>query len=117
MVDDNADAADSIAMLLSMEGHRTRTVNSARDALAAATEFRPDVVLLDIGLPEMDGYEVARQLRAHNAIESMRLVAVTGYGQPADRERAVAAGFDKHLVKPVEPAALSEFLRSLQLEP
>jgi CheY-like chemotaxis protein len=114
VVDDNVDAADSIAILLSMEGHQTQTVNNAHDALVAATEFRPDVVLLDIGLPEMDGYEVARRLRSQNAIEQMRLVAVTGYGQPADRARAQAAGFDKHLVKPVEPAALNEFLRTVQ---
>ncbi len=114
VVDDNVDAADSIAILLSMEGHQTQTVNNAHDALIAATEFRPDVVLLDIGLPEMDGYEVARRLRSQNAIEDMRLVAVTGYGQPADRARAQAAGFDKHLVKPVEPAALNEFLRTVQ---
>jgi PAS domain S-box-containing protein len=114
VVDDNVDAADSIAILLSMEGHQTQTVNNAHDALIAATEFRPDVVLLDIGLPEMDGYEVARRLRAENAIENLRLVAVTGYGQPADRARAQAAGFDKHLVKPVEPAALNEFLRTVQ---
>jgi PAS domain S-box-containing protein len=114
VVDDNVDAADSIAILLSMEGHQTQTVNSAHDALVAATEFRPDVVLLDIGLPEMDGYEVARRLRSQNAIEQMRLVAVTGYGQPADRARAQAAGFDKHLVKPVEPQALNEFLRTVQ---
>jgi PAS domain S-box-containing protein len=114
VVDDNIDAADSIAMLLNMEGHCTTTVNSAVEALQAVESFRPDVVLLDIGLPEMDGYEVARRLRSQNKVERMRLVAVTGYGQLADRERAAAAGFDKHLVKPVEPAVLNEFLRTLQ---
>jgi CheY-like chemotaxis protein len=114
IVDDNVDAADSIAMLLGMEGHQTRTVNTARAALLAAPEFKPEVVLLDIGLPEMDGYEVARRLRAQNGSHLMRLVAVTGYGQPADRRRAHAAGFDEHMVKPVEPAALQEFLRSVQ---
>ncbi len=114
IVDDNVDAADSIAMLLSMEGHRTRTVNTARAALLAAPEFKPEVVLLDIGLPEMDGYEVARRLRAQNGSHRMRLVAVTGYGQPADRRRARAAGFDEHMVKPVEPATLQAFLRSVQ---
>jgi PAS domain S-box-containing protein len=114
IVDDNVDAADSIAMLLSMEGHQTRTVNTARAALLAAPEFKPEVVLLDIGLPEMDGYEVARRLRAQNGSHQMRLVAVTGYGQPADRRRARAAGFDEHMVKPVEPAALQAFLRSVQ---
>jgi CheY-like chemotaxis protein len=71
-------------------------------------------VLLDIGLPEMDGYEVARRLRAQNGHHRMRLVAVTGYGQPADRRRAHAAGFDEHMVKPVEPAVLQDFLRVVQ---
>jgi CheY-like chemotaxis protein len=113
IVDDNVDAADSIAMLLTMEGHQTRTVNTARAALLAAPEFKPEVVLLDIGLPEMDGYEVARHLRAQNGSHRMRLVAVTGYGQPADRRRAHAAGFDEHMVKPVEPALLQAFLRSV----
>ncbi len=114
IVDDNADAADSIAMLLNMEGHQTRAVNTARAALLAVPEFKPEVVLLDIGLPEMDGYEVARRLRAQNGRRRMRLVAVTGYGQPADRRRAQAAGFDEHMVKPVEPAALQDFLRVVQ---
>jgi PAS domain S-box-containing protein len=116
VVDDNVDAAESIAMLLSMQGHETQSVHSARAALEAVPSFLPDVVLLDIGLPEMDGYEVARRLRSQhsNAIERMRLVAVTGYGQPEDRERAKEAGFDRHLVKPVEPDALNEFLRSLR---
>jgi PAS domain S-box-containing protein len=113
IVDDNVDAADSIAMLLGMEGHQTRSVNTARAALLTVPEFKPDVVLLDIGLPEMDGYEVARRLRAMDGT-SMRLVAVTGYGQPADRRRARAAGFDEHMVKPVEPAILQDFLRSVQ---
>jgi CheY-like chemotaxis protein len=103
-------------MLLNMEGHDTRAVNTARAALLAVPEFQPEVVLLDIGLPEMDGYEVARRLRAQNGKHRMRLVAVTGYGQPADRRRTQAAGFDEHLVKPVEPAVLQDFLRSVQAE-
>jgi PAS domain S-box-containing protein len=118
VVDDNVDAADSIAMLLNMEGHQTRSVNTARAALLAVPDFKPEVVLLDIGLPEMDGYEVARRLREQNgagaATRRMRLVAVTGYGQPADRRRAQAAGFDEHMVKPVEPTALQDFLRVVQ---
>ncbi len=116
VVDDNVDAADSIAMLLSMEGHETHTVNTARAALLAAPVFKPEVVLLDIGLPEMDGYEVARRLRSPQASQRMRLVAVTGYGQAADRRRAQAAGFDEHMVKPVEPTVLQEFLRSVQAD-
>ncbi len=114
VVDDNVDAADSIAMLLTMEGHQTRAVNTARAALLAVPDFKPEVVLLDIGLPEMDGYEVARRLRTQSGHRRMRLVAVTGYGQPADRRRAHAAGFDEHMVKPVEPAALQDFLRVVQ---
>ena len=114
IVDDNVDAADSIAMLLSMEGHETRSVNTARAALLAVPDFKPEVVLLDIGLPEMDGYEVARHLRAQSGTRGLRLVAVTGYGQPADRLRAHEAGFDEHMVKPVEPAALQDFLRVVQ---
>jgi CheY-like chemotaxis protein len=114
IVDDNVDAADSIAMLLGMEGHETRAVNTARAALLAVPDFRPEVVLLDIGLPEMDGYEVARRLRSQGGQHRMRLVAVTGYGQPADRRRAHAAGFDEHMVKPVEPTALQDFLRMVQ---
>jgi signal transduction histidine kinase/ActR/RegA family two-component response regulator len=114
IVDDNVDAADSIAMLLGMEGHQTRTVNTARAALLAVPDFEPDVVLLDIGLPEMDGYEVARRLRSHNGRHDIRLVAVTGYGQPGDRKRSQAAGFDEHLVKPVEPALLNELLRRVR---
>jgi len=114
IVDDNIDAADSIAMLLSMEGHDTRAVHTARAALLAVPDFKPEVVLLDIGLPEMDGYEVARRLRAQNGKHRMRLVAVTGYGQPADRRRAHAAGFDEHMVKPVEPNVLQDFLRVVQ---
>ena len=117
IVDDNVDAADSIAMLLSMEGHETRSVNTARAALLAVPDFKPEVVLLDIGLPEMDGYEVARHLRAQGGTQRLRLVAVTGYGQPADRLRAHEAGFDEHMVKPVEPTALQDFLRAVQSDP
>ncbi|MGH8217509.1 MAG: ATP-binding protein [Steroidobacteraceae bacterium] len=110
VVDDNVDAAESIAMLLSLEGYDVRSVHAAQEALEAAQSFRPHLVLLDIGLPGMDGYEVARRLRAQQRIERLRLVAITGYGRPADRERAREAGFDEHLVKPVDPDALHEVL-------
>ncbi|HYK24955.1 MAG TPA: ATP-binding protein, partial [Steroidobacteraceae bacterium] len=98
VVDDNVDAAESIAMLLSLEGYEVRSVHAAADALETAQTFQPHLVLLDIGLPGMDGYEVARRLRAQQRIESMRVVAITGYGQQSDRERAREAGFDEHLV-------------------
>jgi CheY-like chemotaxis protein len=116
IVDDNADAADSIAMLLSMDGYEAHSVHGARAALEAAPSFKPHVVLLDIGLPEMDGYEVARKLRSLDSLGTVKLVALTGYGQAADRERAAQAGFDEYLVKPVEPTVLNEFLRSLRPE-
>ena len=115
VVDDNVDAADSTAMLLNMDGYETRSVHSAKAALEAAVTMRPDVVLLDIGLPEMDGYDVARRMRALTDASPPTIIAVTGYGQPADRDRATRAGFDEFLVKPVEPAVLRRLLKSLQL--
>jgi PAS domain S-box-containing protein len=116
VVDDNVDAAESIAMLLSLEGYEVRSVHAAQEALDAAQSFQPHLVLLDIGLPGMDGYEVARRLRAQQRVGSMRVVAITGYGQESDRERTRAAGFDEHLVKPVDPAALHEVLGEVASE-
>jgi len=113
VVDDNVDAADSIALLLTIDGFNAQSVHGAVAALDTVDTFKPDVVLLDIGLPVMDGYEVARRLRSHTAIEDLRIVALSGYGQQADRDRAAEAGFDDYLVKPVEPTMLSQFLRSL----
>jgi len=115
VVDDNVDAADSTALLLSLEGYETHSVHSARAALDAAAATKPDVVLLDIGLPEMDGYDVARHLRALEEGTPSVIIALTGYGQPADRDRASRAGFDEFLVKPVEPAVLNKILKSLQI--
>jgi PAS domain S-box-containing protein len=110
IVDDNHDAADSLAMCLQLDGHRTLTVYSAESALQQAAGFDPHVVLLDIGLPGMDGYEVARRMRASKP--SLRLIALSGYGQHEDKQRSVAAGFDAHLTKPVEMTALEALLRS-----
>jgi len=113
VVDDNVDAADSTALLLGSDGFEARSVHGALAALDVVGSFKPDIVLLDIGLPVLNGYEVAQRLRIRKADVPMRIVALSGYGQPADRERAAQAGFDDYLVKPVEPAVLSEFLRSL----
>jgi CheY-like chemotaxis protein/anti-sigma regulatory factor (Ser/Thr protein kinase) len=113
VVDDNVDAADSIALLLGTDGFEARSVHGALAALDAVGSFKPDIVLLDIGLPVLNGYEVAQRLRVRKADGPLRIVALSGYGQQADRERAAQAGFDDYLVKPVEPTALSEFLRSL----
>ena len=110
IVDDNRDSADSLAMLLDMQGHVTQAVYSGKEALDRIGPFRPDVALLDLGLPEMDGYEVARRLRAERRLDGIRIVALTGYGQTDDRERTRAAGFDDHLVKPVDLAALERAL-------
>ncbi|HWJ05855.1 MAG TPA: PAS domain S-box protein [Steroidobacteraceae bacterium] len=107
VVDDNVDAADGLAMLLRLDGHEVRTVYHAEDVLDAAVSFAPDFALLDIGLPRVDGYEVARRLRAHSATEHIRLVAITGYGQTNDIARARVAGFEAHVVKPADPEILN----------
>jgi len=116
VVDDNRDAADSLAALLALEGHTVERAYSAADALRRAVPFRAQVVLLDIGLPEIDGYEVARRLRRVPELRDARLIAVTGYGQPRDRERAKAAGFDEHLIKPVSPASVARALSGMPRE-
>ena len=101
VADDNRDLVASTSALLDLWGHQSHAVHSGNDVLAAALVFHPDVILLDIGLPEIDGFELARQIRAENALDSVRLVAMTGYGQESDRARGRDAGFDTHLVKPV----------------
>jgi signal transduction histidine kinase len=110
IVDDNEDAATSLAELLRFDGHVLESAFTARAALAKFESFGPDVVLLDIGLPEMDGYEVARRMRALQAQRPFALVALTGYGQASDRDRALDAGFDDHLVKPVDFDTLRRIL-------
>jgi len=106
VVDDNVDAVTSLATLLTLSGHRVVSAHNGRDALRQAADDPPDTILLDLGLPGMDGYEVARRLRALPALASTRLIAMTGYGQEEDRRATGEAGFDGHLVKPVEYADL-----------
>jgi CheY-like chemotaxis protein len=110
VVDDNEDAAVSLALLLRMQGHEVRVVHDGPSALAIVTSYRPHVVLLDIGMPGMDGYEVARRLRAQPGLESVVLAALTGWGQQDDRRRTAQAGFDHHFVKPLDVKALSSLL-------
>jgi CheY-like chemotaxis protein len=110
IVEDNADAREMLGTALSSAGHEVREADTGTAALDAAATFRPDVGLIDIGLPGVDGYEVARRLRATDEGKRMLLVALTGYGQPEDRRRARAAGFDAHLTKPVLPEQLAEVL-------
>jgi PAS domain S-box-containing protein len=113
VVEDNIDSAEMLAIMLQLEGHQVRTAHDGSNAIKVAITFRPDVALIDIGLPEMDGYEVARRLRELPQTQKMVLIALTGYGQAEDRRRTRDAGFDHHLVKPVEPDALEALLNSI----
>jgi PAS domain S-box-containing protein len=110
VVDDNVDSAQSLAMLLSQIGHRVRVAHTGQAAIESARAEAPEVVLLDIGLPEMNGYDVARRLRRQPATGRALLIALTGYGQEEDRRRSTEAGFDAHLVKPVDLNTLSALL-------
>jgi PAS domain S-box-containing protein len=112
VVDDNRDATESMSMLLSVWGHDTRTAHDGPMALEVASEFQPEFVLLDIGLPGMDGYEVARRLQAMPGLKNTVLVAMTGYGQEEDRLRSKAAGFARHMVKPADPAKLRSLIEA-----
>jgi PAS domain S-box-containing protein len=110
VVDDNVDAAESLAMILGLWGHDVRSASSGEEALELALAFAPDVVLLDVGLPVMTGYEVARRMRDLTPTRNAMIVAVTGYGRDEDRRRSREAGIDRHLTKPVEPAVLEALL-------
>jgi CheY-like chemotaxis protein len=111
VIDDNVDAARSLGALLDLTGNEVRVFHDGRSALAAAPAFRPDVVLLDLGMPEMDGYEVARRLRQQPELAGALLVALTGWGQEADRRNSRAAGFDHHLVKPADPDVIQRLVQ------
>ena len=113
VVDDNADAAETLAMLLKHWGHDVKLAVDGPTALETAAAQHPDLVLLDIGLPGMSGYEVAEQIRANPTLSDTVLVAMTGYGQAEDKKRSRQAGFTLHLVKPVEPPLLQKLLSSL----
>ncbi len=110
VVDDNVDAAESLGTMLAYSGHDVRVAHGGAEALTAAREFSPNVMILDLGMPEMDGYAVARAVRADPKIAATRLIALSGYGQPEDRRRTADVGFDEHLVKPVEHDVLNAAL-------
>ncbi len=114
VVDDNVDAAETLAMLLEVKGHQIRVAHTGLESIDLVREFHPDVVLLDIGLPGIDGYEVARRVRSDALPSQPLLVALTGWGAQSDRDKAKAAGFDHHLVKPVDFAELQAVLSSLR---
>jgi CheY-like chemotaxis protein len=114
IVDDNRDGADILSMMLKMLGNDTRTAYDGQEGVEAAAQFRPDVMLIDIGLPKLNGYDACRRIREQAWAKKAILIAVTGGGQEEDRHRAHEAGFDKHMVKPLEPQALMKLLASLQ---
>ena len=115
MVEDNPEAAESLMMILELLGHQARVVHDGRTAIEAARANLPDVMLIDIGLPGMNGYEVAQAIRRDATLKHLVLVALTGYGLSEDKARAMAAGFDHHLVKPVDLDALQELVERVGL--
>ena len=110
IADDNEDAADALAMLLRLAGHEVCTAHGGQAALDLAGTFKPEIALLDIGMPDLNGYDVARQLRGSAQGKALRLIALTGWGQEDDKRRARDAGFDHHLTKPVDPRRLNALL-------
>jgi CheY-like chemotaxis protein len=117
VADDNEDAALSLAMLLQSLGHEIRTAHNGLEALEVAEEFHPEVMFLDIAMPKLDGYETARRVRSRPWARHTLLVALTGWGQQSDRERTKQAGFERHIVKPVDLEALRELLTEKRSPP
>jgi len=113
VVDDNHDNAESLSMFVRLLGHEVETAHDGLQAIETARRFAPDLVLLDIGLPKLDGYEVAQRLRADATCAKSCLVAITGWGRDEDSERAKEAGFDHHLTKPVDPSVLESLIEKM----
>jgi CheY-like chemotaxis protein len=116
VVDDHEDTAEMLNLAVSSKGHQVRVAYDAAVALRICAEFQPDVALLDISMPVMDGYQLATQLRQLPGMEEVRIVAVTGSGEPIDRGRSRIGGFDRHLVKPIDLDALERILCSIESE-
>ena len=114
IADDHVDAVETLAMLVSLEGHAVEVARNGHEALELAGRLRPDVAILDIGMPGLDGHAVAHHIRQTQAGESMLIVALTGRGDAEDKERAQVAGFDEHFTKPVDPALLLGCIRAWQ---
>jgi CheY-like chemotaxis protein len=110
IVEDNRDGAESLRLLLELLGHDVRVAYTGTAGVAMARDWRPDVVVCDIGLPGLDGYGVARELRHSSGTATTHLIALTGYGQEEDRRRSLEAGFDEHLTKPAEPEILQKLI-------
>ena len=113
VADDNRDAGDTLAMLLRLDGHEVHVATDGLEAVEMFGKVEPDVVILDIGMPGLSGHEVARRIRDLHSERPPVLIAVTGWGQKADKDRAAASGFDHHFTKPVEPTVLSTLLLTL----
>jgi PAS domain S-box-containing protein len=116
VVDDNVDAASSLALMLKIMGHEVRTANDGLEGVETAAAFRPDLILLDIGMPRLNGYDACRRIREQPWGKNVNIVALTGWGQDEDKRRSKEAGFDSHLVKPVEPAAVESLLAKLKTQ-
>jgi CheY-like chemotaxis protein len=116
VVDDNVDAAQSLALLLEASGHEVRIAHTGPTALEAALDYRPNVALLDIGLPKMDGYEVAKRIRQQPFLQDVVLVAMTGYGQDTDRQRSQEVGFNAHLIKPADFSKVQQILATVSVQ-
>jgi CheY-like chemotaxis protein len=116
LVDDNVDVTESLAMILGIMGHEVRTAHDGAAGVAAAAAFRPEMILMDLGMPLMDGYEAARRIRAETWGDKAFLVALTGWGADNDRRRTQDAGFDRHLVKPVDPDVLTSMIAEMPIE-
>ena len=111
VADDNCDAGETLAMLLRLDGHEVHVANDGLEAVEMFGRVQPEVVILDIGMPGLSGHEVARRIREMHSERPVILIAVTGWGQKADKDRAAASGFDHHFTKPVEPTVLSALLQ------
>jgi CheY-like chemotaxis protein len=109
IVEDNEDASEMLRMFLERQGHEVFVATDGLEGVEMASRIQPEVALIDLGLPNLDGLQVARRIRSQST-QPRHLVALTGYGRPEDRQRALAAGFDAHLVKPIDPERLSELL-------
>ena len=117
IADDNVDAASTLAILLELLGNKVKQVNDGAAAVEAAASFRPQVALIDIGMPKLNGYQVCQQIRQQEGGMAMVIIAVTVWGQPEDRRKSADAGFNHHLVKPVDPSELAQLLAKIAGSP
>lgn len=113
VADDNRAGTDSMAMLLELDGHQTANAYDGVEALTIAESLRPEIILLDIGMPRLNGYEVAQRLRAEAWGKNIVIIAMSGWGQEKDQQRSRASGFDRHLIKPVNPEDLAKLIAEL----